>query len=360
MNVRRRTLMVAVAVSVAGSSASAQTQLTGRVVDASGQPIIGATVTLTSIRYSVRTDNEGRFRFAGTPGSTMNLSLQAPGFRDDTASVVLPRSRTVSKDFVMTPEGTPDAEPTGQMLRVKVTSSEGEPLAYANLQVNGGRRYVSDDSGRLQMPVNITRRASLVSRRIGFEATETILTAMPDSVLRVVMRPVARTLDAQVVTVRSPFVRLDLGGFYKRMAEVQNGSRVGYFMTPEDLAIRRPQSMTDAVEHFPNIRLAPIDDGRVECYGTTCIAHADGMMSRRKFRIEDRNGCPMTVYLDRVRIQPASSNLQAVDEEVNSLVNPATIAGIEVYPRHMGAPAEFPAVNSSSFVECGVVVIWTK
>jgi hypothetical protein len=350
-------VMVAVALSATSGSSSAQTQLTGRVVDASGQPIIGATITLTSIRYSVKTDTEGRFQFAGTPGSTMNLSLRAPGFRDDTASVVLARARTMAKDFVMVSEGIPEAAPDGPLLRVKVSSTEGEPLAYANLQVNGGRRFVSDDSGRFTVPIPIRGRASLVLRRIGYEATETTITEMPDSVLRVVMRPVARTLDAQVVTARSPFVRLDIGGFYKRMSEVQNGARVGYFMTPEDLAIRRPQSVTDAVEHFPNIRLAPIDDGRV---GSDGLYHADGMMSRRKFRIEDRNGCPMTVYLDRVRIQPAVAGGRNVDEEINSLINPATVAGIEVYPRAMGAPAEFPAVNSSSAVECGVVLIWTK
>lgn len=359
MKLIRRTAFIAAALAVSGASVSAraQTQLAGRVVDQSGQPIIGATVTLSSIRYSVKTDGEGRFRFAGTPGSTMNLSLQAPGFRDDTASVVLTRGREMSKDFVMVSAAIPEVNTDGPKLRVKVSSADGEPLAYANLQVNGGRRYVSDDSGRFTVPIAISGRAQLVIRRIGYEATETVLTAMPDSQVRVVMRPVARTLDAQVVTARSPFVRLDIGGFYKRMSEAQNGARVAYFMTPEDLAIRRPQSVTDAVEHFPNIRLAPIDDGKA---GSDGLYHADGMMSRRKFRIEDRNGCPLTVYLDRVRIQPAVAGGKNVDEEINSLINPATIAGIEVYPRAMGAPVEFPAVNSSSMVECGVVVFWSK
>lgn len=359
MRLIRRTVLIATTLAVAGASraALAQTELTGRVVDQTGQPIIGATVTLTAIRYSVKTDTEGRFRFAGTPGSTMNLRLQAPGYRDDTASVVLPRGRTMSKDFVMISEAVPEVLTGGPTLRVRVSTTDGEPLAYANLQINGGRRYVSDDSGRLSAPIAVAGRTSLVVRRIGYEPTETVITAMPDSVLRVAMKAVARTLDAQVVTARSPFVRLDMGGFYKRMSEVQNGARVGYFMTPEDLAIRRPQSVTDAVEHFPAIRLAPIDDGKV---GTDGLYHADGMMSRRKFRIEDRNGCPLTVYLDRVRIQPAVAGGKNVDEEINSLINPATVAGIEVYPRAMGAPAEFPAVNASSMVECGVVIFWTK
>lgn len=344
-------------------AATAQaTELRGRVVTDAGVPVAGATITLAGIRYSVRTDSLGRFHLAGTPGSTLNLSLAAPGFRDHTASVVLARGRHIERDFVLVSESTPipEANPSDRVLRVRVTTTEGEPIAYANLQISGGRRFVSDDSGRVTAPITVTGPAALLARRIGFEPTELKLAEMPDTVIRLQMKPVATTLAAQVITVRSPFVRLDLGGFYRRMSEVQNGARIGYFMTPEDLALRRPQNVTDAVEHFPNIRLAPIDDGVVERIGNARITHADGTPERRRFRIEDRNGCPLTVYLDRMRVQPVVIGLQAMDEEINSLINVQTVAGIEVYPRAAGAPPEYPAVNSKSIGECGVVLIWTK
>jgi hypothetical protein len=337
----------------------AQSELRGRVVTEAGVPIAGATITLTGIRYSVRTDSLGRFHLAGTPGSTLNLALQAAGYRDETAAVVLSRGRPLIRDFALASESSalPEVNPSDQVLRVRAMTAEGEPIAYANLQVNGGRRYVSDDSGRFNVPITVVGRASLLLRRIGFEPTEKVLTAMPDTTVRVLMNPVARALETQMVTVRSPFVRLDLGGFYRRMAEVENGARVGYFVTPEDLELRKPQNVTDAVEQFPSIRLAPIDDGKRD---------ADGMMSRRKFRIEDRNGCPMTVYLDRIRIQPSLAGGQQGDQEINTLVNPASVAGIEVYPRAMGAPAEFPVADIKpkpgqlAVAQCGVVLIWTK
>jgi len=343
----------------------AQSELRGRVVTEAGVPIAGATITLTGIRYSVRTDSLGRFHLAGTPGSTLNLALHAAGYRDETAAVVLSRGRPVIRDFALASESSalPDVNPSDRVLRVRAMTTEGEPIAYANLQVNGGRRYVSDDSGRFNVPITVVGRASLLLRRIGFEPTETILTAMPDTTVRVTMNPVARALETQMVTVRSPFVRLDLGGFYRRMAEVENGARVGYFVTPEDLELRKPQNVTDAVEQFPSIRLAPIDDGKRDADG---MAHADGVMYRRKFRIEDRNGCPMTVYLDRIRIQPSLTGGQQGDEEINTLVNPASVAGIEVYPRAMGAPPEFPVADikpkpgQPAVAQCGVVLIWTK
>jgi hypothetical protein len=360
MILQSRFLLIAVVLSLAAARAQGQTELAGRVVDDLGKPIAGAAVTLTSVRYTVSTDSLGRFRLTGTAGSTLELSLKAAGFRDETASVVLSRARSTIRDFVMVSDAVPLPEVSiaDRVLHIRITTNSNEPIAYANLQVNGGRRYVSNDTGRVALPMPGGARATLLVRRIGFEPTEITLSEIPDTAIQIRMKPVATTLERQLVTVRSPFVRLDLGGFYRRMDEVQNGARVGYFMTPEDLALRRPQNVTDAVEHFPNIRLAPIDDGKIDREG---YAHADGSMSRRKFRIEDRTGCPFTVYLDRVRIQPASmSGGKVQDAEINSMIQVQSVAGIEVYPRASGAPPEFPPVNAVSITSCGVVLIWTK
>jgi hypothetical protein len=335
--------------------AHAQSQLNGRVVSDSGKPIAGATVTLGGVRYTVKTDSLGRFQLSGTPGSTLSLTLQAPGFRDAEATVVISRGRSMLRDFTLISElsAVPESNPSDQVLKVRALTAEGEPIAYANLQVNGGRKYVSDDSGRFAIPVSIRGKTSLLVRRIGFEPTEVALTEMPDTSVQIRMRSVARTLETQVVTVRSPYSRLDLGGFYRRMKEVDRGARTGYFVTPEDLELRKPQNVTDAVEQFPDIRLRPIDDGKV---GRDGMFHGDGIPLARKFRIEDRSGCPLTVYLDRVRIQPSMVGLEPVDEEINTIIQPQSVAGIEVYMSKGGAPPEFQVHERT----CGVVVIWSK
>jgi hypothetical protein len=355
IGIHRRLLFLVVTLLVSTTAAAeAQIELAGRVVSDAGEPIAGATITLAGIRYSVKSDSLGRFRFSGQPGSTLNLSLQAPGFRDDMASVVLPRSRSVARDFVLISELTalPEPNPSDRVLNGRVITPEGEPISYVNIRVNGGRRVVTDDSGRFAVPY-AQGSLSLLLRRIGFAPEEVKLAAMPDTALRVRMTAVARVLPGQVVTGRTPFTRLDLGGFYRRMTEVERGARVGYFVTPEDLAMRNPQNVTDAVEQFPSIRLRPIDDGVLDAAG---FGHADGVPSGRNFRIEDRSGCPLTVYLDRVRIQPTMVGHTPVDGDINSLVQPHSVAGIEVYPRAAGAPAEFLPVSNT----CGVVVIWTK
>jgi hypothetical protein len=284
--------------------------------------------------------------------------LQATGFRQAEATVVLARGRATTRDFTLISEMAelPVANASDKILRVRAITIGNEPIAYANLQVNGGRRYVSDDSGRFDLPIAIRGRASVLMRRIGFEPAEIVLTEMPDTAVQVQMRAVARTLETQVVTVRSPYARLDLGGFYRRMKEVERGARTGYFVTPEDLELRKPQNVTDAVEQFPSIRLRPINDDRYCRDGGTTAGRFCGMPNNRRMRIEDESGCPLTVFLDRVRIQPSIVKLEPVDEEVNSLVQPNSVSGIEVYVGKSGGPPEFPVYDRT----CGVVVIWTK
>ena len=258
------------------------------------------------------------------------------------------------RDFVLVSEQTalPEVNPSDRVLRGRVTTAEGDPISYANVQVNGGRRYVSDDSGRFAVPITTAGRADVARSAYRFRTGRG--EARRDARYRrshAMMRSVARVLPGQVVTGRAPFARLDLGGFYKRMDEVERGARVGYFVTPEDLELRKPQNVTDAVEQFP--QHPPSPDRRRKSVRRII---GDGMPLARKFRIEDRSGCPLTVYLDRVRIQPTMVGAKPVDEEINTLVQPHAVAGIEVYPRAAGAPPEFLPVGQT----CGVVVIWSK
>lgn len=358
MMLRSRLFLVAAACFIVASASEAQSELSGRVVSDSGKPIAGATVTLTSVRYTVTTDSLGRFRLTGTPGSSLDLTLKAGGYRDATTSVVLSRGRTTARDFVMASDAAPlpEANPSDRVLRGRVTTADGEPVSYVNVQLNGGRRYIADDSGRFTIPVSISRQSTLLFRRIGFEPTEVKLSEMPDTAVRVHMTAAARALSGQVITGRAPYARLENSGFYERMADVEKGARVGWFVTPEELELRKPQNVTDAVRHFPNIRLSPIDDGKVVIVGGLPMTWSDGMPLARKFRIEDTDGCPLTVFLDRQRIQPSVVRLEKVDEEINTIVQPHAVAGIEVYPRVTGAPPGFVAAGGT----CGVVLIWSK
>ena len=337
----RFALMAATLTALASSESEAQAELRGRVVSDSGVPIPNATVTLASIGYAVRSDSLGTFRLSGTPGSTLSFSLRASGFRDDSATVVLTRGRVVTRDFVMVSEVTPlpEPNPSDRVLSGRVTDPANTPLSYVNIQVNYGRRYVSDDSGRFTLPRTSSGSFTLFFRRIGFELQEVSLPSMPDTALRVVMNPVAHRLPETKVTGKAAYVSLDLHGFYRRMEDAERGINHGYFITPEDLERKKPTWISQMADGFPTVRVTS-GNGRGR-------RHPLGDV------IEGTNNCKMTVYLDNIRIV---GRLNGRDDLVNQMVLPSHVAGMEIYPRAVGAPPQYQSQNGT----CGVVLIWTK
>jgi hypothetical protein len=334
-----RPLIGIVLLALCASVASAQSIVEGRIVDDAGAPIGGATVTVSAIGYSVRTDSLGAFKLSGTPGSTLGLTIRAPGFRVDTASIVLARRGTVQREITLTSENAPlpEANPSDRLLRGRVTDSEGVPLSYANIQFNGGvRRIVSDDSGRFNVPV-AEGALTLLVRRIGFEPEEITLAGMPDTAIQVRMTAVPTVLPEQRITGRAAFVSLDMRGFYRRMRDAEKGINHGYFVTPEDFAQRNPANLTQMVENYPTVRVqrsprSPIWDV-----------------------IRGPRNCTMPVYVDGIQI---TAKMNGSDDFVNMIAPVNHVAAMEIYPRLINAPPEYQSLKQDS--RCGVVLIWTK
>ena len=220
------------------------------------------------------------------------------------------------------------------VLRGRVVDESGLPLSYANVQLNEGRRFVSDDSGRFQLPYSVTGRSRLMVRRIGFAPAEVTLEALPDTALRVQMKPIPRELTGIIVTGGSAFPSLDLHGFYRRLQDVNRGINYGYFITPEDLERRKPNWILQMADGLPSVyvRRGPRPMGDV---------------------IEGSTGCRMTVYLDNIRI---TGKLNGRDDFVNEIASPNHVAAMEIYPRSVTAPPQYQPLNGT----CGVVLIWTK
>jgi hypothetical protein len=325
-------------------------ELHGRVLATDGQPVPGATVSLTSVGFSVRTDSLGRFRLTGTPGSTLSLAISGAGFRRSEVQVILVRGRNMTRDFVLEWESTSrvGVNPSELLLSGRVTDPDGGPLAYANLHLSGGRPLIADDSGRFTIPKPIGAGARLIVRRIGFEPVEVELAASVDTALRIVMQPIATALPETKVVGRSPFRSLEFGGFYRRMSDNEKGIVRGWFITPEDLELRKPSTVTTAVADLPNIRIRrapkPWDEK-----SSLSVEHL-------LYRVEDSRGCPLTVYVDRMRITPILVRGELRDEFINTLIVPTSLAGIEVYPRALGAPRDFSMVDGT----CGIVILWTR
>lgn len=352
-------------VTVSGQGA---TELRGKVVNDSGVAVAGATITLSRVGYIIRTDSAGLFVLSGTPGSTLVFSIRAPGYRADTGFVTLPRRGGVSREFKLVSETTalPEPNPSERVLRGRVADTEGAPLSYASIQLNGGRRFIADDSGRFTMP-SPTGRFSLLVRRIGFSPEELKIDAAPDTAIRVRMTAFATSLPEQRITGRAAFVSLDLNGFYRRMRDAERGVNHGYFMTPEDFEFRKPNLITQMAEATPAVFIKRDPSGDPRKYvlmGAPCRPREipGGPPDRNCVLAIGSNAtpgarlyrCVMTVFLDRVRIVGRTG--ANADDLVNDMVVPSSVAAMEIYPRGTGAPPEFQPMNGS----CGVVLIWTK
>ena len=355
-----RTLLASAVLCTPVAASGQAPALRGKVVNETGDGIAGVTVTLTSIGYSVRTDSAGEFALSGTPGSMLVFTMRAAGYRGDSGAVTLPRRGGVSREFRLVSEASapPEVNPSDRVLRGRVIDTEGAPLSYASVQLNGGRRFMADDSGRFTMP-SPTGRFSLLVRRIGFSPEELKIDAAPDTAIRVRMTAFATSLPEQRITGRAAFMSLDLNGFYRRMRDAERVASHGYFMTPEDFEFRKPNHITQMVEGLPAVFLKR-DRGLPKrellvgapCKPRTepdpaCVMIGSPIATARVYR------CVMTVYLDRVRIV---GKFGSTDDFVNELVVPSSVAAMEVYPRGTGAPPEFQSMNGS----CGVVLIWTK
>jgi hypothetical protein len=350
-----RTMILALACVVTPFLARGQgkSELRGRVVSETGDAIAGATITLSQIGYAIRTDSLGAFVLSGTPGSTLVFTLRAAGYRGDTAAVTLPRRSALSREFKLVSEAIalPKPNPSDRVVRGYVMDTEGGALAYATVQINGGRRYIADDSGRFSIEPP-SGRFSMLVRRIGFSPEEIKFAAAPDTAIRVRMTAFATALPEQRITGRAAFVSLDLNGFYKRMKDAERGINYGYFVTPEDFELRRPHLISQMAEGHPAVfvRHNGLDPKKDIILGTPCPAASKMCVpvGRNLFR------CAMTVYLDRVRIVGKLGD--APDDFVNELVLPSQVAAMEIYPRGVGAPPEYQPSNGS----CGVVLIWSK
>ena len=92
----------------------------------------------------------------------------------------------------------------------------------------------------------------------------------------------------------------------------------------------------------PGVRVATTVDG-----GTLLLSRRMGNML-----INRPGGCPMKVVLDGVKRELTSN------ESIDDLVDPALVAGIEVYPGAGGVGAPVSQRGPDAF--CGIVMIWTR
>lgn len=117
---------------------------------------------------------------------------------------------------------------------IRVVSSDGQPIAYANINVEGGLTQITDERGEVSLGAGKRQTLTVNVKRIGFTPWFGKM-ELPDTaaVLVVPLTSLAQTLPTVNVagekTIKSPLV---LSGFYDRWLMRQKGGLSGQQQYP--------------------------------------------------------------------------------------------------------------------------------
>ena len=211
----------------------------------------------------------------------------------------------------------------GGRLAGQVRGENGRPLAGARLLVWGsGVEGETDRQGEFTLRGLPTGTHSLEVRQIGY-APKLVAVDLSPRELATVMVVLERAAVLEPVRVfgKAP-PRRSITGFLER----RERGGFGRYLTREEIERVRPFRTTDVFRQLPGVNIVPSGS-----FGSVLLM---------------RGGCSPVIYLDGLKLQDGS-------EELDQIVQPSDIAGVEVYTGLAGAPAEFPGNG------CGSVVIWT-
>ena len=331
--------------------------IVGRVMDAdSDTPIAGATVALswTDVGLDVRhmratkdekvgalvTDQMGQYRACGVPTDTyVTLQVQHAGragiavraVAADSVGVMvqnLSMSRTTAR--VLAAESTASADTATALatgtagLAGVVRGSGGKPLADAVVRVvDAAGSTRSDAEGRFVLASLPAGTQVVEARRVGYLVTQQTVELRAG---RTIAQDVPMTRIVMLDSVRVLARRERLRDFEHRAAAA---SATGALITSAEIARR---AVTETGDLFRGGSVLGF-----HLVGTGVDAKVRSARGIGSFRAN----CDANIVIDGIQHQ-----------DIN-LVDPASIAGIEVYRGASGAPIEYES-------PCGVIVIWTR
>ena len=240
---------------------------------------------------------------------------------------------------------------------VSDTAGVSIPFAFITLG-DDARGVVADSAGTFSIGAGKRDRVTITARRIGYAPLSATVVFGGDTAVQVALTlaPLPATLETRTITANAVKLRaLDQAGFYDRLRQRQVGAGSGTFITPEEIELRRPRQATELLDGVAGVTIARDARGR-------------GGIPLGRGRT-----CPMTVYLDGVRLQLAGTTIlegapgsmsqmmsgggrgEAGGPTLDEIVSAGDVSAIEVYPRGVNAPPQFQLTNGT----CGVVALWT-
>ena len=327
------------AVGLRAQEAEASATLVGETLDsATWLPVSDAVIRIAGSNILDRTSASGEFQLTGVPIGSHRLMLLKIGYAPRLFGFTITRADKGHLDLgpVLLAVGQPAQMHVSGTVRNATT---GLPVDAAAIGINGAMT-LSGDSGTfsLEQTVVYLGASNLVEvRRIGYVpyvGDFPIDAASERLELDVALTPLPVEL-AEVVVLGDRTVYA-LG---KRMREFYRRQRtgIGHHITRAQIEQRQARFVTDLLRTVPGLSVTPGASGR------------NNLRIIGSFSLYETCGGP-NIYLDGVLMY----GFDGVD--LDFLVLPEELAGIEVYTRPAQIPAEYGGAESG----CGVIAIWTR
>jgi len=180
----------------------------------------------------------------------------------------------------------------------------------------------SGSDGRFALADISPGAAFITVRRLGYQPRKVeidVNTSTAREPLELMLVPVPT--DIEEVTIEGATGKLQ--AFNDRRAR----SSFGYFFDQNDIRKKNPRYVSELFRTIPGARLRA---------------------SRRNGNILELRNCTPRIWLDGVRADNA---------EIDELISPSEIAGMEIYPSFAGVPAEYMDKENRA---CGVILVWSR
>lgn len=209
-----------------------------------------------------------------------------------------------------------------------VTDTARSPIPGVEVGLLEGREIVRSlrtrDDGRFELTHLPHGKTSIVVRRLGYQPrvyTIQIREGATRAFVPIVLDAMPAELEKVIVMARVAASGGRLKDFYERKSR----SAWGSFIDQEQIERRRPAWMSDMLRMIPGVRVISTRTGR---------------------HLVRLRGCAPTLWLDGMALRGT---------EVDDVVFPSDVAGVEVYRSQAGMPAQFMDMNG-----CGAIVVWTR
>ncbi len=289
-------------------------------------------------------DDAGFFRLKNLPAGPITISVRHAGFVGSEFELRLPPDSTVGIGVKLMPDAEVHVAATtrvdtaahydGSSMRLRVVSTDGQPLVHANVIVEGGIAQITDENGEISLGRGDHQVFKINVRRLGYapwfgkvDFTEAT------SSYTVTLTPIGRSLSTIVVNgeraIKSP---LELSGFYDRWQMRQKGVLSAVFIGPEELEFRHPSKASDMLYGLNGVRMIR-DKFGASPYSTQITGFSG-------------KPCRMAILIDGQQMRNT-----ALDEYLTG----GEVMGIEIYSRGGNTPVTLQASDNM----CGIVAIWT-